>query len=150
MEWAKISGGSLLSFALEHLSLGRAHLLQSRQEGSNDFTQARTHLNQAIDGLRKVGRQDYIPRSLLARAELHRVRGDLQDAQHDLDKAMSIAECGEMGLHQVDCHLEYVQLSLAMGDKDKAREHLFTIREMTGKMEYHQRDGEVEEQEAKL
>ena len=121
LEWAKISGESLLSFALEHLSLGRAHLLQTRQEGSNDFTQAGTHLNQAVDGLRKAGWQDYIPRSLLARAELHRVRGDLQDAQHDLDEAMSIAERGGMGLHQTDCHLEYAQLSLAIGDKDKAR-----------------------------
>jgi len=140
--------------------MGRGHLLQTRQEGSNDFTQAGTHLNQAVDGLRKAGRQDYIPRSLLARAELHRVRGDLQDAQHDLDEAMSIAEQhdldeamsiaerGKMELHQADCHLEYAQLYLAMGDKDKAREHLFTIKEMTGKIGYHRRDGDVEEMEA--
>ncbi len=53
LEWAKAGGGSLLSIALEYLSLGRAHLLQTLHEGGQDFTQAKEHLNQAVDRLRR-------------------------------------------------------------------------------------------------
>jgi len=140
----------LLDIALDHLSLGRAHLLQALQEGSEDFTQASYHLNQAVDGLRQAGTQHYIPRSLLARAELYRVHGAFEKAQRDLDEAMNIAERGEMGLHQANCHLEYARLYLAMGEKEKAREHLANAKEMIGKMGYHRRDGEVKELEAML
>jgi tetratricopeptide (TPR) repeat protein len=152
LEWAKAGGGSLISIALEHLSLGRAHLLQALQEGNQNFTPAAEHLNQAVDGLRQAGRQDYLPSSLLARAELYRVKGEFEfdKAQHDIEEAMTIAERGEMGLHQADCHLEYARLYLAMRDEDRAREHLAIAREMIGQMGYHRRDHEVEELEAML
>jgi len=145
-----IENGWLLDIALDHLSIGKAHLLQTLQEETDDFTHASEHLNQAVDGLRQAGDQSYIPRGLLARAELYRVQGAFEKAQRDLHEAMTIAERGEMGLHQADCHLEYARLYLAMGDKEEAREHLATAREMIGKMGYHRRDGEVEELEAML
>ena len=63
---------------------------------------------------------------------------------------MTIAERGEMGLHQADCHLEYARLYLAMEDADRAREHLTIAREMIVQMGYHRRDHEVEEVEAML
>jgi len=61
----------LLDIALDHLSLGRAHLLQTLKDGSNDFSQATEHLNKAVEGLRQAGTQNHLPRGLLARAELH-------------------------------------------------------------------------------
>jgi len=140
----------LLDIGLDHLSLGRAHLLQALQEGTDDFTRAAEHLNQALDGLRQAGQQQYLPNGLLARAELYRVQGAVNKAQRDLDEAMTIAERGEMGLHQADCHLEYSRLYLAMEKKEDAREHLATAKEMIGKMGYHRRDCEVEELEAVL
>ena len=151
IEWAKQAiGVSLLDTALISLSLGRAHLLQALQEGSQDFAQAAEHLNQAVDGLRKSGYQYYLPLGLLARAELYRVQGEFERAQHDIEEAMTIAERGEMGLHQADCHLEYARLYLAMRDEDRAREHLAIAREMIEQMGYHRRDNEVEELEAVL
>jgi len=147
LEWEE---GRLLNIALDNFSLGKAHLLQVLQEGTDDLTPAAEHLNRAVDGLRQAGTQHHIPRGLLARAELYRVQGAFDKAQHDLDEAMSIAERGDMGLHQADCHLEYARLYLAMGDKDKSREHLATAKEMIGWMGYHRRDGEVEELEAML
>ena len=140
----------LLNIALDHLSLGKAHLLQAMQEGTDDFTSSTEHLNHAVDGLRQAGQQDHLPRGLLARAELYRVQGSFEKAQRDLDEAMTIAESGEMGLHQADCHLEYARLSLAMGDQEKAREHLATAREMIGRMGYHRWDKEVKEIEEQL
>jgi tetratricopeptide (TPR) repeat protein len=149
LEWAKTKGRPL-DIALDYLSLGRAYLLQTLQEGSQEFTQAAEHLNQAVDGLRQAGQQQELPRGLLARAELYRVRGEFDKAQRDLDEAMTIAERGGMGLHQADRHLEYARLYLAMGDEDRAREHLVIAREMIGRMGYHRRDREVDELEAML
>ncbi|TFH42962.1 MAG: hypothetical protein E4G94_05525 [ANME-2 cluster archaeon] len=111
---------------------------------------AAEHLNQAVDRLRQAGDQIYIPHGLLARAELYRVQGGFDKAQHDLDEAMTISERGEMGLHQADCHLEYSRLYLAMEEKERAHVHLSTAKEMIGRMVYHRRDREVEELEAML
>ena len=140
----------LLDIALDHFSIGRAYLLQTLQEGSQDFTQAAEHLNQAVDGLRQAGTQDEVPRGLLARAELYRAQGEFDKAQRDLDEAMTIAERGEMGLHQANCHLGYARLYLAMGRNEDASKCLDTAREMVDEMGYHRRDREMEELEAML
>jgi tetratricopeptide (TPR) repeat protein len=141
---------NLLDIALNDLSLGRAHLLQALQEGSQDFTQAAKLLNQAVDGLRQAGQQYFLPLGLLARAELYRVQAEFDKAQHDIEEAITIAERGEMGLHLADCHLEYARLYLAMEDADMAREHLVIAIKMIEQMGYHRRDHEVKELEAKL
>jgi tetratricopeptide (TPR) repeat protein len=152
----------LLDIALDHLSLGRTYLLQARQEGSRDpstesilteeglrtgFTQAMAHLEQAVDGLRRAGQQDDLPRGLLARAELRRVMGDLDRSRADLEEALSIATRGGMRLHEADCHLEYARLHLACGEKEKAQQSLAQAKEMIQDMGYHRRDGEVAELE---
>lgn len=151
LKWAKQAiGVSLLDTALIHLSLGRAHLLRGIQDGSQDFTQAAEHLNQAVDGLRQAGQQDFLLRGLLARAKLHRAQGEFKQAQHDLDEAITIAKRGEMGLHQADCHLEYARLYLAMGKKEDAHKSLDTAREMVDEMGYHRRDKDIVEIDEQL
>jgi tetratricopeptide (TPR) repeat protein len=140
----------LLDIALDHLTLGRALLQAHLQDGSTALADATTHLNQAVDGLRQAGQQDYIARGLLARAELHRVQGTFAQARRDLDEAMTIATRGEMGLHQADGHLAYARLHLAMGETTRARESLATARAMVARMGYHRRDAEVQELEKQL
>jgi tetratricopeptide (TPR) repeat protein len=150
LEWAKQylqRGGSLLWIALDHLSLGRAHLLQAHQEGTEDLSQATVHLNQAVDGLRQAGMQEFIVRGLLARAELRRAMDNVAGAQRDMDEALSIAMRGGMRLHQADCHLEYARLHLACGEEEKARQSLAKAKEMIDEMGYHRRYGEVAELE---
>jgi tetratricopeptide (TPR) repeat protein len=134
----------LLDIALNYLSLGRSHLLSGQQAGTIDLVQAEVYLEQAVDGLRQAGMQQYLPLALLARAQLHRARGESERAERDLGEAMTIATRGGMGLHQADCHLEYARLYLAMDEKSKAQESLAAAREMIGRMGYHRRDGEVE------
>ena len=146
----KESWCSLLSVALDHLSLGRAHLLQAQREGTGDFSQAGAHLDQAVDGLRQAGTQHHIPRGLLARAELRRVMDDVTGAQRDLEEALSIATRGGMRLHEADCRLEYARLHLACGEEEKARQSLAKAKEMIEDMGYHRRDGEVAELEGML
>lgn len=136
--------------ALGHLLLGRAYMLQAQQEKTSNFYQALSHLERAVKGLRQAGTVNLLPRGLLARAELYRVKGDFGRARADLDEAMYIATRGGMGLHQADCHLEYARLYLAQGEKEKAREHLLTAKGMIGRMGYHLRDKEVQEIEKQL
>jgi tetratricopeptide (TPR) repeat protein len=149
LEWAEQHLGPL-AVALDHLSLGRAHLLHSAQQGTDDYTQAAAHLDQAVDGLREAGIQEFLIRGLLARAALRQATGDTNGAQADLDEAATIAERGGMRLFEADCHLEYARLCLAMGDVDQAREHLATARAMIEETGYHRRDGEVAELEQRL
>jgi tetratricopeptide (TPR) repeat protein len=156
LEWAK-QYGDLLDIALDHLSLGRAYLLQAQQEGTGDpstlrtiFSQAEAHVNRAVDGLRQAGAQEFIVRGLLARAELCRVTGSLDRARADLEEALSIATRGGMRLHQADCHLEYARLHLAYGEKEKAWQSLAQAKAMIEDMGYHRRDREVAELEGML
>jgi tetratricopeptide (TPR) repeat protein len=156
----------ILTIALDHLSLGRAHLLQARQEGTGPsaefipseaeelsasvFSQATTHLERAVDGLRQAGQQWMLPRGLLARAELRRATGSLDRTRADLEESLSIATRGGMRLHEADCHLEYARLHLACGEQEKARESLAKAKGMVEEMGYHRRDGEVAELEGEL
>jgi len=139
-----------LDTALDHLSLGRSYLIQAQQEGKSDFTQASNYLNKAVEYLRKAETQHYLPRGYIARAEMYRICGELKKSRHDLEEAMTIAKRGEMMLYQADCHLEYTRLYSAMGNKEKAREHLDIAKKMIVRMGYHRRDGEVEELESML
>jgi len=140
----------LLDIALDHLSLGRAHLLLDLREGTETFSQAATHLNRAVDGLRQAGQQQYIPVGLLARAALHHAQGQFARAQRDLEEALTIATRGGMRLHEADCHLESARLHLARGEEEQARESVSKARAMVEEMGYHRRDGEVAELEGLL
>jgi len=149
LEWAKQYLGPL-DIALDHLALGRAHLLLALREGTETFSQIATHLNQAVDGLRQAGHQDELPRGLLARAALHRVQGQFARAQRDLEEALTIATRGGMRLFEADCYLESTRLHLARGEKEKGRESVSKARGMVEEMGYHRRDGEVAELEGLL
>jgi tetratricopeptide (TPR) repeat protein len=140
----------LLAIALDHLSLGRAYLLQAQLEKTNDYRQATEYLNQAVDGLRLAGSLDHLPRGLIARAELFSLTRDFSHARTDLDEAMSITERGKMQLHEADCHLGYARLYLAEGEKEKARVSWEKAKEMIERMGYHRRDKDVVEIERQI
>jgi len=144
--------GPPLDIALYHLALGRAHLMQALKEKTRDFSEANTHLHDAVNMLRQSGQLPLLPHGLLARAELYRLQHKFEPAQHDLNEAMTIATRGGMRLYEADCHLEYARLYLAMGGdyKAKAQEGLDKAKSMITKMGYHRRDKEVEELEKQL
>jgi tetratricopeptide (TPR) repeat protein len=168
LEWANKyfgKGLGLLDIALDNLTLGRAHLLQSQHEADHPFTESLTYLNHAVDGLRQAGQQIMLPHGLLARAEYYRVTNAFDKAQKDLDEAFSISTRGGMGLHLADCHLGFARLKVEKlkglnvqtlqpanlpTDLLEAREHVKTAKEMIEKMGYHRRDKEVEEIEMSL
>jgi len=158
----------LLDIGLDHLTLGRAGLAAALGEGAGDFRKAAAELDQAVDGLRKAGQQDELPRGLLARAELGRVRSDFVLARRDLDEAFEIAARGGMRLFECDVHLESCRLILAMAEAGvkldaqdiapdspfalydaanhplaAARKHLDNAGTMINEMGYHRRDPEI-------
>jgi tetratricopeptide (TPR) repeat protein len=138
-----LRNGWLLAIALDYLSLGRAHLLQALADGTVDFAPAETHLNAAVEGLRKAGDQSYLPRGLLARAALFRETHQFQRAWDDLTEAHEIAQFGEMRLFLADYHLEAARLCLAQNERKQAAEHVSETEKLIEETGYHRRDGEV-------
>jgi tetratricopeptide (TPR) repeat protein len=142
--------GTLIDMAEDHLSLGRAYLLQAEEEHTGNYERASTHMTEAVDGLRQAHYQDHLISGLLARSKLRRVEGALEQAETDLKQAMSIAERSKMLPLLADCYLEYARLYLAQGQREKAGQSLATAKSKIKTIGYYRRDKEVDELEAKL
>ncbi|MCP5103812.1 MAG: hypothetical protein GY950_10560, partial [bacterium] len=142
---AKESNLSLLTHALDTLTLGRARWLQTLDRGKRDFQPALDHLHRAVDGLRESGNQDDLPRGLLAHAAVYRTAKEFETARHDLEEAREIAERGAMKLHMADYHLESARLYHHMGKKQEALPHIETADKLIRETGYRRRDEEIEE-----
>ena len=135
----------LLSIALDHLSLGRAHLLGAQHGTGGDLAQATSHLNQAVDGLRRAGEHEFIALGLLARAALHTHTHSYDRAHQDLSEALSLATRCEFRLHAADAHLAYSRLALAQHDPALARHHLSAAQTLITQTAYHRRAPDLAE-----
>jgi tetratricopeptide (TPR) repeat protein len=138
----------LLDIALDHLSLGRAHLSLAltpvaSEEAEADFARAAEHLDHAVEGLRLSGFEEFPARGLLARAALRRLRGDLLGAEADLSEVLEIAERGSMRLHECDAHLEWARLCRQRGDLDGLARHVARARKLVEETGYGRRRREV-------
>jgi hypothetical protein len=163
---------SLLTIALEHLTLGRtalyAAILESRgrqpeqpsppptsDESQLGFTRAATELDQAVSGLRCAGTQHMIPHGLLTRAWLLSLTGARtgpESAQSDLDEAWEVAERGPMPLFLADIHLYRARLFFREAAYPwKSPQHdLAEARRLIFKHGYLRRKEELEDAEAAL
>lgn len=139
----KMKGAPLLDFALHHLTLGRTYLLEATLRYNHlaesitaaDLTallqQTTHHLNHSVSLLRRAGRQDYLPRGLLARAALWRVQSGvtsevtaaecLERAHRDLTEVEQIAGRSKMLIFQIEAAVERCRLALTVGDQAQAR-----------------------------
>ena len=74
-----------------------------------------TEIDHAVSGLRRAGRQDFLPLGLLTRAWLRSLTGlaiGTDSARSDLDEAWGIAERGPMPLFLADIDLYRARLFL--------------------------------------
>ena len=139
LEWATNAGLSLLTIALNHLSLGRAHLQQQQ------LALAQQHLDQAVDGLRAYGAQHHLPRGLLSRAELYRQQGNYTEAEKDLQEVFEIADRSAMRLHLCDYHLAMAKLLRTRTDQaldqnqPAITHHLQAAKKIIDQTHYHRR-----------
>jgi AAA ATPase domain/TIR domain len=174
----------VLAMALDRLTLGRANLaltLQSLPDERSvetvrgDARAAAISLNEAIEGVRASGQNNYVPRGLLARAACRRAIGNWEGAARDLDETEEIAEPGPMRLFLCDVALERARLALAeregfaplhglvepspptpvVGEPDaaaalseQARNELDVARKLIDECGYHRRDEELAELDA--
>ncbi len=127
----------ILENALDHLTLGRAALYGAILAGS-DLAAARSEIEPAVDGLRRAGQSDELPKGLLTRAWLLFREGDRAAARADLDEAEEIAARGPMPLFLADVALYRGRL---FGD----RAALVEARRLIEKHEYGRRLGELED-----
>jgi hypothetical protein len=138
---------SLITIAIEHLSLVRAHLGLALTASGADRTaglaQAAESLDWAVDGLRQAGHENHLPRGLLARAALRRFRSEFAGAAADLTETLEIAERGAMRLHECDAHLEWARLCRDQGDLDAARRHVARARVLVKETGYGRREREM-------
>ena len=185
---------SLLAIALDHLTLGRAALYESMLEShirrgepsqtspssppvlsaeeQRRLTSAATELDAAVDGLRRSGNMDELPRGLLTRAWCsfagamdHRMLNQRKQAvdcetsaQRDLDEAWEIAERGPMPLFLADIHLYRARLFHAVtpypwatdpdGHPRGPHDDLAEARRLIEKHGYWRRKEELEDAEA--
>ncbi|MEO0433896.1 MAG: hypothetical protein AAF151_19600 [Cyanobacteria bacterium J06656_5] len=139
----------LLDMGLDNLTLGRTYLLEatlrqetlvesSSPEDLRDLLQQATHhLDQSVSLLRQAGTQHHIPRGLLARAALWRVKSEarsqeseltaedyLEQANRDLSEVEQIAGRSNMLIFQIEAALERCRLALTMEDRAQARTEL--------------------------
>ena len=129
----------LLDIGVDHLSLGRAALYEAILENSK-LAESASYLSDAVDGLRRAGMMDYLPRGLLSRALLRFVEGDADGCLADLDEAWQIAERGLMRLFMADVLLHKARLF-----RDKAA--LAEAAKLIKDCGYHRRDGELADAE---
>ena len=119
LQWMQAySSAPLLDIFLDHLTLGRAALYAAVLEGSS-LEPCRAPLQNAVDGLRRAGQQQYLPLGLLTRSWLRFLEGTRtgpESAQSDLDEAWEIAERGPMKLHMADIHLHRARLFFREAD----------------------------------
>lgn len=140
--WRTSQHSNLFSIAQQSLLLGRTtHCL------GEDVDQAAAHLDEAVQGFRRAGREDFLPRTLCARASLHRARGTYEPALEDLDEALAIAVRGQMQLHAADIFLERARLWRQRGDEHRALEDLARAKGLVRRLGYQGAERELRELE---
>jgi len=122
---------------------GNASLSFGEGSGERFLDRARAYLDQAMDGLRAAGAQEFIVRGLLARATYFRLKGEFANAWRDLREAEEIATRGEMGLHLADYHLEAARVCLAEARPADAHPHLTAAQQLIDQTGYGRRAPEL-------
>jgi hypothetical protein len=141
LQWQEgMPGAPLLDFALHHLTLGRARLRRAIIAGSAPDA-AEPEIDQGVDGLRRAGQFDELPKGLLTRAWLRCTQNRPDAARADLAEAEEIAERGPMPLFLADVHLFRARLF-----HDRAA--LAEAKRLVEKHGYFRRREELEDLEA--
>ncbi len=174
LRWAERAIASLLTIALNYLTLGRAALywgllngefgiqdpasdaggstprdLLAHAQAKGDHHFATENLDAAVNGLREAGMMEFVARGLLTRAWQRHLTGDAAGVAADLDEAWEMAERGPMPLYQADILLTRARLFFR-DDLATARENLAKARDLIQKHGYLRRDEELEDAEEAL
>jgi len=151
-DWAESGQASVLTVALDNLTLGRAVLYELVLSGNTlssiQGRNLKTTIDEAVNHLRRANHNEFIVRGLLTRAWIRLLTSALtgsESAQEDLDEAWEIAECGPMRLHMADIHLYRARLFFREEKYpwDSARKDLEAAERLIKECGYHRRDEEL-------
>ncbi|MBL9175927.1 MAG: hypothetical protein JNL10_20455 [Verrucomicrobiales bacterium] len=120
LEW-RMPSDSLLSIALDHLTLARVALYRTLLDPARPASVDLPHATAALDGLRKAGTLHMLPLALLTAALHAHLRGDAVAASRFLAEAQQIAERGPMPLFLADVHLHRARLAGSVRDEGRRR-----------------------------
>ncbi len=157
----EVEGYGPVDLPLEHLALGLAKLHGGAGHGSRQerITAAKPHLEEALAGLRRAGRNDFLPLGLLARSQfLREVAEEAASAEERaaqfgraeeyLDEVEQICTKVQMSIYLLDCHLERAQVRLARTDGvESARGSLHEARKILTSCPYFRRSAHLDELE---
>jgi hypothetical protein len=118
---------ALLTAHTPNPASGRTHPEPRPPASPPDFATAKEHLDAAVEGLRRSGQMDYLPRALLARAWLHHILANPTATTTDLDEAESPALRGPMLIFLADVHLTRARLYRDRTELAKAKKLLATL-----------------------
>lgn len=126
----------LYKIALNYLVLARTFFSLNRIEKSY------IKMDEAVQSMRKSSRFDFMPQTLLTRANFLRHQKDFQAAQYDLDESFDIIERCGMKLYEVDANLLQGNLNL---DQNQTADNEYKIaKELIAITGYHLRDPELD------
>ncbi|HEX7676990.1 MAG TPA: hypothetical protein VF713_02625 [Thermoanaerobaculia bacterium] len=149
LEIVLVGSRSLLSIALNHLTIGRTSLYRAVLEPlSYDIRNPElpSHIDAAVHGFRQANLLHHLPSGLLTRAWLRALLGQSADAESDFTEAQQIAKRGPMPLHLADVHLHRARLFFR-DDLEVAREDLKRARALIERCGYLRRMPELEDAE---
>ena len=159
LEWATDNSLSILSIALDHLTLSRATLYawllraDSASLGDPSAFRLPPALSDAVNGLRKASDVEFLARGLLTSSVCHVLAGEWDLAVSELDEALQIARRGPMPLYHADTLLTRARLFATPDTTEpypwdtSPQEDLREARRLIAKHGYWRRKEELEDAE---
>ncbi|MBN1341559.1 MAG: TIR domain-containing protein [Phycisphaerae bacterium] len=138
LQWLPVSNKRSRALVLSTLGLAKFFL--------GKWDEGRMNLDWGIHVYRETGRQDELPRVLLARARCRISTGAFESAREDLKESMEIALRFGMRLYEADVSLEYARLLLAerMPDRSAAQENLANVKRIIEETGYRRLSKELD------
>jgi tetratricopeptide (TPR) repeat protein len=139
-----------LPVVLTRLMLGKTHLRKFVElRTAVDLALAGKSICLAVEELRDIGQQMFMPLGLLARAELHRTGGQFDEAIRDLQLVRHMCADrrpeDQMRLHLAECHMEWCRTELARDNLHAARQSLAKAAELVESTGYVRRERAIAE-----
>jgi hypothetical protein len=126
----------LLDIGLDRLTIARA------QNPNTDPSEQLICFNEAVLGIRKANKMNFLPAVLLARAQFLRLQQDIEAAERDLEESLDIIQTCGMKLYAVDAAL--LQGHLNLDQMGTAYDCYKTAKDLIATTGYHLRDPELE------
>jgi tetratricopeptide (TPR) repeat protein len=134
----------LLSIAYDYLTIARCHV------ALNNLPAADSTFQQAVSGIQKAGKIQYMPEFYLYRADFYLCQANLPAARADLNSAWDIITRSGMKLYATDAYLSEARYHLALNQPENAKQFCERAQMLISETGYHLRDKALAELKQRL